>query len=133
MVLIFLLFFSWSLPPCQATFLFSLVKYTPLTYNKKYVYPWWGDTLGWLLALSSMVCIPLWIIYKLSTIKGSLREVSVLGSGHGCASMLKSSLAGVSLVCCRLITREPRINQLNHWYNQLDFLKILTDWWAAPS
>uniref|UniRef100_A0A8C5X9K6 Transporter n=1 Tax=Malurus cyaneus samueli TaxID=2593467 RepID=A0A8C5X9K6_9PASS len=67
-------FFSWSLSPCQATFLFSLIKYTPLTYNKKYVYPWWGDTLGWLLALSSMVCIPLWIIYKLSTIKGSLRE-----------------------------------------------------------
>ncbi|XP_064314226.1 sodium- and chloride-dependent GABA transporter 2 isoform X6 [Phalacrocorax carbo] len=59
---------------CMATFLFSLIKYTPLTYNKKYVYPWWGDTLGWLLALSSMVCIPLWIIYKLSTMKGSLRE-----------------------------------------------------------
>ncbi|XP_074682276.1 sodium- and chloride-dependent GABA transporter 2 isoform X3 [Strix aluco] len=58
----------------MATFLFSLIKYTPLTYNKKYVYPWWGDTLGWLLALSSMVCIPLWIVYKLSTIKGSLRE-----------------------------------------------------------
>ncbi|XP_064011729.1 sodium- and chloride-dependent GABA transporter 2 isoform X3 [Pogoniulus pusillus] len=59
---------------CTATFLFSLIKYTPLTYNKKYVYPWWGDTLGWLLALSSMVCIPFWIVYKLSTIKGSLRE-----------------------------------------------------------
>ncbi|XP_014792886.1 PREDICTED: sodium- and chloride-dependent GABA transporter 2 isoform X2 [Calidris pugnax] len=59
---------------CMATFLFSLIKYTPLTYNKKYVYPWWGDTLGWLLALSSMVCIPLWIVYKLFTIKGSLRE-----------------------------------------------------------
>uniref|UniRef100_A0A670YHV7 Transporter n=1 Tax=Pseudonaja textilis TaxID=8673 RepID=A0A670YHV7_PSETE len=60
---------------CLATFLFSLIKYTPLTYNKKYVYPWWGDTVGWLLALSSMICIPLWIIYKLSTIKGSLKEV----------------------------------------------------------
>ncbi|XP_034258705.1 sodium- and chloride-dependent GABA transporter 2 isoform X2 [Pantherophis guttatus] len=59
---------------CLATFLFSLIKYTPLTYNKKYVYPWWGDTVGWLLALSSMICIPLWIVYKLSTIKGSLRE-----------------------------------------------------------
>ncbi|KAK9400099.1 sodium- and chloride-dependent GABA transporter 2 [Crotalus adamanteus] len=59
---------------CLATFFFSLIKYTPLTYNKKYVYPWWGDTVGWLLALSSMICIPLWIVYKLSTIKGSLRE-----------------------------------------------------------
>lgn len=59
----------------QATFLFSLIKYTPLTYNKKYMYPWWGDALGWLLALSSMVCIPTWSFYKLSTLKGSLREV----------------------------------------------------------
>lgn len=67
--------FPFSLCFLQATFLFSLIKYTPLTYNKKYVYPWWGDFVGWLLALSSMVCIPLWIVYKLSTIKGSLREV----------------------------------------------------------
>lgn len=70
--LVCLTFLSFHL---QATFLFSLIKYTPLTYNKKYVYPWWGDTVGWLLALSSMICIPLWIAYKLSTIKGSLREV----------------------------------------------------------
>lgn len=59
----------------QATFLFSLIKYTPLTYNKKYTYPWWGDALGWFLALSSMVCIPAWGVYKLSTIKGPFREV----------------------------------------------------------
>ncbi|KAI6079015.1 Sodium- and chloride-dependent GABA transporter 2 [Aix galericulata] len=72
---------------CMATFLFSLIKYTPLTYNKKYVYPWWGDTLGWLLALSSMVCIPLWIVYKLSTIKGSLREVRLMLWDQGCAAV----------------------------------------------
>lgn len=59
---------------CLATFLFSLIKYTPLTYNKKYTYPWWGDALGWLLALSSMICIPAWSIYKLRTLKGPLRE-----------------------------------------------------------
>nr|XP_031526401.1 sodium- and chloride-dependent GABA transporter 2 [Vicugna pacos] len=59
---------------CTATFLFSLIKYSPLTYNKKYMYPWWGDALGWLLAFSSMVCIPAWSFYKLSTLKGSFRE-----------------------------------------------------------
>ncbi|XP_029455802.1 sodium- and chloride-dependent GABA transporter 2-like [Rhinatrema bivittatum] len=59
---------------CMATFLFSVIKYIPLTYNKKYVYPWWGDMMGWLLAVSSMICIPLWILYKLCTIKGSLAE-----------------------------------------------------------
>lgn len=98
MVLIFFLFLSWSLSPCQATFLFSLIKYTPLTYNKKYVYPWWGDTLGWLLALSSMVCIPLWVVYKLSTIKGSLREVRLVlwDQDMGCASVF-------ILPCSRII------------------------------
>lgn len=59
---------------CAGTFAFSLIKYTPLKYNKSYVYPWWGYALGWLLALSSMVCIPLWIIYKIATSKGTLRE-----------------------------------------------------------
>uniref|UniRef100_A0AAR2M599 Transporter n=1 Tax=Pygocentrus nattereri TaxID=42514 RepID=A0AAR2M599_PYGNA len=52
---------------CFGTFAFSLIKYTPLKYNNEYVYPWWGYALGWLLALSSMVCIPLWIIYKMGT------------------------------------------------------------------
>uniref|UniRef100_A0A493SZ81 Solute carrier family 6 member 13 n=1 Tax=Anas platyrhynchos platyrhynchos TaxID=8840 RepID=A0A493SZ81_ANAPP len=84
---------------CMATFLFSLIKYTPLTYNKKYVYPWWGDTLGWLLALSSMVCIPLWIVYKLSTIKGLVFQAE-----HGTAPSLHqikppdADRAGISLL-----------------------------------
>lgn len=60
----------------QCTFAFSLIKYAPLKYNNEYVYPWWGYALGWLLALSSMVCIPLWVVSKLSTSKGSLKEVS---------------------------------------------------------
>ncbi|KAM9276464.1 sodium- and chloride-dependent GABA transporter 2 isoform 3-T3 [Cariama cristata] len=91
---------------CMATFLFSLIKYTPLTYNKKYVYPWWGDTLGWLLALSSMVCIPLWIVYKLSTIKGSLRErlrqltcpLEELPSRPGTGQPLPSTRAGLLML-----------------------------------
>uniref|UniRef100_A0A669EV82 Transporter n=1 Tax=Oreochromis niloticus TaxID=8128 RepID=A0A669EV82_ORENI len=62
------LFFS------PGTFAFSLIKYTPLKYNNEYVYPWWGYVIGWLLALSSMVCIPLWMVYKISTTQGTLRE-----------------------------------------------------------
>lgn len=61
----------------QGTFAFSLIKYTPLKYNNEYVYPWWGYAIGWLLALSSMVCIPLWMVYKISTTQGTLREVRV--------------------------------------------------------
>uniref|UniRef100_A0A3P8VWJ7 Solute carrier family 6 member 13 n=1 Tax=Cynoglossus semilaevis TaxID=244447 RepID=A0A3P8VWJ7_CYNSE len=59
---------------CIGTFAFSLIKYTPLKYNNEYVYPWWGYVIGWLLALSSMVCIPLWMVYKISITEGTLRE-----------------------------------------------------------
>ncbi|XP_078424696.1 sodium- and chloride-dependent GABA transporter 2-like [Cetorhinus maximus] len=61
---------------CIGTFIFSLVKYTPLKYNKTYVYPTWGYVLGWLLAFSSMFCVPFWILYKICTTKGSLKESS---------------------------------------------------------
>uniref|UniRef100_A0A3Q3QI80 Transporter n=1 Tax=Monopterus albus TaxID=43700 RepID=A0A3Q3QI80_MONAL len=59
---------------CIGTFAFSLIKYTPLKYNNTYVYPWWGYVIGWLLALSSMVCIPLWMAYKICTTHGTLQE-----------------------------------------------------------
>uniref|UniRef100_A0A3P9NUG5 Transporter n=1 Tax=Poecilia reticulata TaxID=8081 RepID=A0A3P9NUG5_POERE len=59
---------------CIGTFAFSLIKYTPLKYNNVYVYPWWGYFIGWLLALSSMVCIPLWMAYKISTTQGTLKQ-----------------------------------------------------------
>ncbi|XP_061124985.1 sodium- and chloride-dependent GABA transporter 2 isoform X2 [Syngnathus typhle] len=59
---------------CISTFAFSLIKYTPLKYNNEYVYPWWGYVIGWLLALSSMVCIPLWMAYKITTTQGTFRE-----------------------------------------------------------
>lgn len=59
----------------QAVFLFSLIKYTPLKYNNTYVYPTWGYVLGWMMALSSMVCIPLYAIFILLRTKGSLKQV----------------------------------------------------------
>uniref|UniRef100_UPI00398E4848 sodium- and chloride-dependent GABA transporter 2-like n=1 Tax=Pristiophorus japonicus TaxID=55135 RepID=UPI00398E4848 len=59
---------------CLGTFIFSLLKYTPLKYNKTYVYPTWGYALGWLLALSSMLCVPFWILFLICTTKGSLKE-----------------------------------------------------------
>uniref|UniRef100_A0A8C7RFZ8 Transporter n=1 Tax=Oncorhynchus mykiss TaxID=8022 RepID=A0A8C7RFZ8_ONCMY len=61
---------------CLGTFAFSLIKYTPLKYNNEYVYPWWGYGLGWLLALSSMLCVPLWVVIKMCSVEGTLKEVS---------------------------------------------------------
>uniref|UniRef100_A0A8C6LJ62 Transporter n=1 Tax=Nothobranchius furzeri TaxID=105023 RepID=A0A8C6LJ62_NOTFU len=59
---------------CLGIFLFHLVNYKPLTYNNVYTYPWWGEVIGWCLALSSMLCIPVSILYKLFRAKGTFRE-----------------------------------------------------------
>lgn len=63
-------------PSLQGIFLFHLVNYKPLTYNNVYVYPWWGEVIGWCLALSSMLCIPVSLLYKLFRAKGTFKEVS---------------------------------------------------------
>ncbi|XP_007503846.2 sodium- and chloride-dependent betaine transporter isoform X1 [Monodelphis domestica] len=59
---------------CLATFLFSMIKYTPLKYNNVYVYPPWGYSIGWMLALSSMVCVPLFFIIGLLKSQGSFKK-----------------------------------------------------------
>lgn len=60
----------------QSCFVFSLVKYKPLTYNKVYEYPDWSIGLGWCLALSSMICIPMVMVIKILQSEGPLIEVS---------------------------------------------------------
>ncbi|XP_034023848.1 LOW QUALITY PROTEIN: sodium- and chloride-dependent GABA transporter 2-like [Thalassophryne amazonica] len=56
------------------TFICSLVKYQPLTFNHWYVYPTWAYVLGWILALSSILCVPGWALYKLCTGSGTLSQ-----------------------------------------------------------
>lgn len=55
--------------------MFHLINYKPLTYNNEYVYPWWGEVIGWCLALSSMLCIPVSFLYRLCRAKGTFKEV----------------------------------------------------------
>uniref|UniRef100_A0AAY4BBU8 Transporter n=1 Tax=Denticeps clupeoides TaxID=299321 RepID=A0AAY4BBU8_9TELE len=59
---------------CVGCFVFSLVKYKPLTYNKAYQYPNWSVGVGWSLALVSMVCIPMVVVIKIIQSDGSLIE-----------------------------------------------------------
>uniref|UniRef100_A0A6I8PEU1 Transporter n=1 Tax=Ornithorhynchus anatinus TaxID=9258 RepID=A0A6I8PEU1_ORNAN len=59
---------------CAGIFIFFLVKYKPLKYNNVYTYPNWGYGIGWMMALSSMVCIPLWIFIKMWQIEGTVLE-----------------------------------------------------------
>uniref|UniRef100_A0A672Z2N4 Transporter n=1 Tax=Sphaeramia orbicularis TaxID=375764 RepID=A0A672Z2N4_9TELE len=59
---------------CLGTFIFSLVKYTPLKFNNTIEYPWWGYALGWWFTLSSTLIVPLLMIYKMSVTPGTLRQ-----------------------------------------------------------
>ena len=59
---------------CFAVFLYSLYDYQPLSYAN-YVYPLWGQLLGWFLALSSMLCIPGYAIYIYRVTPGTFSEV----------------------------------------------------------
>uniref|UniRef100_A0A672MAJ8 Transporter n=1 Tax=Sinocyclocheilus grahami TaxID=75366 RepID=A0A672MAJ8_SINGR len=72
---------SWMLitPVLCGCFVFSLVKYKPLTYNKFYEYPDWSIGLGWALALTSMICIPMMVVIKIIQSDGSLIELSPKG------------------------------------------------------
>uniref|UniRef100_A0A8C5EMY0 Transporter n=1 Tax=Gouania willdenowi TaxID=441366 RepID=A0A8C5EMY0_GOUWI len=57
------------------TFICSLVEYQPLTFNRWYVYPTWAYSLGWIFALSSILTVPGWALYKLGTESGTLAKV----------------------------------------------------------
>ncbi|XP_062264945.1 sodium- and chloride-dependent GABA transporter 2-like [Platichthys flesus] len=58
---------------CMVCFICSFVDYQPLTFGN-YVYPDWAYYLGWVIALSSIVVIPIWAIGKICLTKGSLKQ-----------------------------------------------------------
>nr|WLN44335.1 NTT3 [Sinonovacula rivularis] len=53
-------------------FLFMLVTFTPLTYNKTYIYPRVAQGLGLCMALISIACIPAVFLYRMVQAQGSL-------------------------------------------------------------
>ncbi|CAD5119546.1 DgyrCDS8146 [Dimorphilus gyrociliatus] len=58
---------------CMGVFIFRLASYTPIKYGK-YEYPTWGEAVGWLMALSSMLVTPVYAIYIFIVTPGSFRE-----------------------------------------------------------
>ncbi|XP_061639309.1 sodium- and chloride-dependent GABA transporter 2-like isoform X1 [Phyllopteryx taeniolatus] len=56
------------------SFIYSLVEYKPLTFNRFYVYPTWAYVWGWAMAVSSIMQVPGWALYKLSTTTGTLSQ-----------------------------------------------------------
>ena len=58
--------FCWKYVSPVVTFgilSFSFITYKPIKYNNVYEYPWWGIAFGWFLALSSMIAIPVYMVY----------------------------------------------------------------------
>ena len=55
--------------------IFGFVKYEPLTYED-YEYPPWANGVGWCIALSSILCMPVMALYKLATTPGTLLQVN---------------------------------------------------------
>nr|XP_055220671.1 sodium-dependent noradrenaline transporter isoform X2 [Gorilla gorilla gorilla] len=51
----------------------SIINFKPLTYDD-YIFPPWANWVGWGIALSSMVLVPIYIIYKFLSTQGSLWE-----------------------------------------------------------
>lgn len=59
----------------QGVFFFNIVQWTPIKYLD-YEYPWWTHILGWLTALSSMLCIPGYMLYAWLNTPGDTKTVS---------------------------------------------------------
>lgn len=57
--------------------MFGLLCHQPLQYNE-YHYPAWAELVGWGLAMSSIIMIPLVAILQLCKTPGTLKEVCLL-------------------------------------------------------
>ncbi|XP_032369676.1 sodium- and chloride-dependent GABA transporter 2 isoform X2 [Etheostoma spectabile] len=84
---------------CMGTFVFSLIKYTPLKFNNTVEYPWWGYALGWWFTLSSTLMVPLFMMYKVSTTPGTLQQrISILCTPAEDLSLNKSEKTALELL-----------------------------------
>ncbi|KAF7236844.1 Sodium- and chloride-dependent GABA transporter 1 [Varanus komodoensis] len=75
---------------CLGVFFFSVIEMAPLRLGK-YVYPAWGQGIGWFMALSSMILIPGYMLYFFCTAKGTIREVRRISQAPSLVKM-KTSL-----------------------------------------
>lgn len=119
--------------PVQGCFVFSLVKYKPLTYNKVYEYPDWAIALGWTLALASMICIPMVVVIKIIQSDGPLIEVG----GLTCCLSTAHLGAAPEAFSCLLSTEDQGGGRSSPWRRQFTSQRAhlptgpqWEQWWA---
>lgn len=61
----------------QVVLILSLINFTPLKLDS-YQYPGWAYTFGIFLSVSSLLPLPVWVIYVLTVAPGTARQVSLL-------------------------------------------------------
>ena len=59
----------------KVCFICSFLDTQPLTPSGGYVYPDWAYRLGWAIALSSVVPVPIWAVVKMCLTEGTFRQV----------------------------------------------------------
>lgn len=61
----------------QSVFFFNIIQWTPIKYLG-YEYPAWAHAFGWFTALSSMLCIPGYMVYLWFTTPGDRDTVNII-------------------------------------------------------
>nr|CAD7401056.1 unnamed protein product [Timema cristinae] len=80
----------------EGVFIFNIIQWTPIKYLD-YEYPWWSHFLGWITALSSMLCIPGYMIYIWMKTPGDLAmKIKLLVRIEDDVAALRDKMSGVS-------------------------------------
>lgn len=64
-------FFLW-----QVILIFSIIQFKPARYES-YIFPPWAQGVGWVIAMASIIWIPLGAIHTLWVLPGSLKQVII--------------------------------------------------------
>lgn len=65
-------FFLW-----QVILIFSIIQFKPARYED-YIFPPWAQGVGWVIAMASIIWIPLGAIHTLWVLPGSLLQVTYI-------------------------------------------------------
>lgn len=61
----------------QVILIFSIIQFKPARYED-YVFPPWAQGVGWVIALASIIWIPLGVVHTLWVLPGSLMQVTYI-------------------------------------------------------